>query len=145
MHLILYSDGGSRGNPGPSAFGYVIYNLDRKQIANGGKYLGKSTNNIAEYMGVYAGVLKAKELGAIELQIYLDSQLIVRQLNGQYQVKQPELIKIYDKLMIELKDIKWTVKHIPRKQNAEADAIVNMVLNTHKTPIRSSQFSMASK
>lgn len=131
MHLTLYSDGGSRGNPGPSAFGFVIYDKSKKLMEEG-KFIGKQTNNVAEYMGVYAGIIKAKELGATRLDIILDSELIVRQLNGQYKIKNNNLKKIHKNILSELGEIKWNVKHVKRDLNKEADAVVNMVLDSYE-------------
>ncbi len=131
MHLTLYADGGARGNPGPAAGGFVIYHKGKK-LEEGGKFLGNQTNNVAEYLAVYMGVIKARELGATKLDIILDSELIVKQLNREYKVRKKELYKIYKDILKELDRIEWTAKHVKRELNKEADAIVNMILDANK-------------
>src|SRR3989338_3937613 len=87
----LHSDGGARGNPGPAAYGYVLRDPDGTVIAKEGKTIGKGTNNAAEYQGVIAGLRRAKGLKAVPLACYLDSELVVKQLNGEYKVKDADI------------------------------------------------------
>lgn len=128
--LIIYTDGGARGNPGPAGIGVVIYNSDKKIIAEISEYLGIATNNQAEYKAVIVALKKAKEMGAKELDFYLDSELVVRQLNREYRVKNKDLALLFLKinnLSIYFNKIKYT--HVPRELNGEADALANKAMD----------------
>jgi len=136
-HVRIYTDGGARGNPGPAGSGSVIKMLhedgtEGETIAALHKFLGHATNNIAEYEAVILGLSKAKELEVENVELYMDSELIVKQIKGEYRVKNPELAKkflqVYN-LINFFKDFK--VKHIPRERNSEADALVNAVIDEH--------------
>ena len=128
--IIIYTDGGARGNPGPAACGYVI---DGKSY---GEYLGRGTNNEAEYRGViealkkvYLLLGKEKSVKA-ELEVRMDSELIERQLTGVYKVKQPHLKVLFTDAHNEIKNFKKVrFTHIPREQNSAADAMVNKILD----------------
>jgi len=126
----LYSDGGSRGNPGPSATGYVIYDEDGQVIKQEGAYIGLTTNNQAEYLALKAGLLMAKELGVQELRVYMDSLLVVNQLNGLFKVKNRELWPIYQAVQ-DLRPVfkKISFNHVPRELNKIADSMVNECLD----------------
>ena len=128
--LIIYTDGGARGNPGPSGIGAVILDDKKNLIAEISEYIGEATNNQAEYRAVVAAIKKAKELGAMEIQFYLDSQLVVEQLNGNYKVKnkglQPLFVSIYND-SLSFKKVSYS--HIPREQNKEADKLANMAMD----------------
>lgn len=129
-HMIVYSDGGSRGNPGPSASGFVIKSADDRLLFEGGKYLGITTNNQAEYQAVKFALEKAKELGGEYIQFRLDSQLVVNQLNGIYQIRNRDLWPIHaaiKELAAGFKHVTFT--HVRREFNKEADAMVNKVLD----------------
>lgn len=137
MKLIIHTDGGSRGNPGPAAYGVVIEDESGKQIARLGKPIGITTNNQAEYSGVVAAlemvkqfILTEKKFSSIEF--YLDSDLLVNQLSGKYKIKSPELAVLAIKAKNLEKEISVSViyKHIPREQNKTADKIVNQVLDS---------------
>jgi ribonuclease HI len=131
-HLISYTDGGSRGNPGPAAYGYVLKTTDGEIVAAHGEYIGRTTNNQAEYKGILAAIRKARELGAETLEMRMDSELAVKQLTGEYRVKDQGLAGIY--LLIHNEAIyfrKVTYKHVRREQNKEADAKVNEALDRH--------------
>lgn len=130
--VIVYSDGGSRGNPGPSASGYVIFNSSEDILDEGGSYLGITTNNQAEYQGVLTGLRKAKELGARQVDFRSDSMLIVNQMNGTYKVKNRDLWPIYERIkeLITTFD-KVTFTHVRREFNKRADAMVNKILDEH--------------
>lgn len=128
--VIVYTDGGSRGNPGPSASGFVIKTTDDKLLFEGGKYLGITTNNQAEYQAVKLALEKALELGAKEVQLRLDSQLVANQLTGLYQIRNRDLWPIHSAIkgLIEhFKEVTFT--HVRREFNKEADAMVNKILD----------------
>lgn len=128
--LILYSDGGSRGNPGPSAAAFVVMNGREQVIADGGSYLGVTTNNQAEYQAVYFGLKKASELGAKNVDFRLDSNLVVNQLNGVYKIKNRDLWPIYEQIKLLVpKFQKVTFTHVRREFNQLADGLVNKILD----------------
>lgn len=131
-HVIIYSDGGSRGNPGPSASGFVILNDQEHVIHEGGMYLGITTNNLAEYHGVRLGLEKALEMGAKTVDFRMDSMLVVNQMNGIYTIKNRELWPINERIH-ELvgKFDKVTFSHVRREFNQLADGMVNKILNAH--------------
>lgn len=132
MKLTICTDGGSRGNPGPAATGIVIKNEKNKTIAAYGEFLGRQTNNYAEYMAIISGLKKAKELGATEINCLADSKLVVEQLNQNWKVKEPTIQKLFILAYnTSLQFKKVTYKHIPREKNKEADAEVNKTLNQH--------------
>lgn len=129
-HAIVYSDGGSRGNPGPSAAGFVILNNEEDVLHEGGMYLGIATNNIAEYHGVRLGLEKALDMGVRTVDFRIDSLLVVNQMNGIYQIKNRELWPIHERIK-ELvgKFDKITFSHVKREFNQLADGMVNKILN----------------
>lgn len=132
-HVVAYTDGGSRGNPGPSAAGYVV--IEGGEIVDqGGEYIGITTNNQAEYHGVRLGLEAAIRLGVEELEVRIDSMLVVNQLNGIYKIKNRELWPVNERvkdLMGEFKRIKFV--HVPREMNQLADGMVNRTLDKHKS------------
>lgn len=131
-HLITYSDGGSRGNPGPSASGFIIMDEHENVIYQGGLYLGITTNNQAEYSGVRLALEKAIELGAKTVECRIDSTLVVNQLNGVYVIKNRDLWPVYEQiksLMTHLESVTFT--HVRREYNQLADGMVNKILNAH--------------
>jgi ribonuclease HI len=126
----LYTDGGSRGNPGHAAIGYALY-LDEKEFEVFGEYIGIATNNIAEYRALEAGLKRLKELGAKEIGIFMDSELVVNQLKGAYKVKNPEIKIEYSKIKSLLESFgKFSVTYVPREKNKIADKQVNLALDT---------------
>jgi len=128
--LILYTDGGSRGNPGPAALGYVLKTPEGETLEAYGEYLGTMTNNQAEYHALLAGVRKGIVLGTERLAVRMDSELIVKQMTGQYRVKDKELGKIFLLIHNELTRLKKvTFTHVRREFNKEADAKVNEALD----------------
>lgn len=130
QHVIIYSDGGSRGNPGPSASGFVIKDMNNHLLFEGGKYLGVTTNNQAEYQAVKLALEKALEMGSLHVQFRMDSLLVVNQLNGIYQIKNRDLWPIHaaiKELAAQFKEISFT--HVLREYNTEADAMVNKILD----------------
>lgn len=134
-----YTDGGSRGNPGPSATGYVINDMDGNIIEKGGSYLGITTNNQAEYQAVKLVLAKAKTLNIKIVHVHLDSLLVANQMNGIFKIRNKELWPIHQSI-VELKSFfdKVSFVHIPRELNKEADEQVNNILdNQEKSGIRS--------
>ncbi len=126
----MYADGGSRGNPGPSASGYVIMTLDDEILVEKGEYLGITTNNQAEYQAVRFGLEEAKHMNAQSVYIYLDSLLVVNQMIGKFKVKNRDLWPIHQAIKDLLPSFKKvTFTHIPRELNKLADAEVNKVLD----------------
>lgn len=131
-HVIIYSDGGSRGNPGPSASGFVIMNDREHVIHEGGMYLGITTNNQAEYHGVRLGLEKALEMGAKTVDFRIDSLLVVNQMNGLYTIKNRELWPIHERIReLVTKFDKVSFMHVKREFNQLADGMVNKILDAH--------------
>lgn len=133
-HIETYTDGGARGNPGPAGIGVVIYDKVTKQkLYEFHEYLGEATNNVAEYTALLTALKKAKGLNAEIVDCYLDSELVVKQLNGQYKVKQDHLQKLFVKIF-NVKQVfkKVTFTHIRREQNKEADKLANMAMDDGK-------------
>ncbi len=130
MKATLFADGGSRGNPGPAASGAVLFAEDGEVLAEIGEYIGIATNNVAEWNALVIGLRRARELGIDEISIRLDSELVVRQVTGVYRVKHADLIPIHTKAKVLLREFKhYDIRHVPRKQNAAADAVVNQTLD----------------
>ena len=130
MGLQIYLDGGSRGNPGPGALGVVIYDTEGNLLKEQSEFLGKTTNNVAEYTAVIRALEIAKELKAEKVIIFSDSQLVVRQLTGVYKIKTShilQLIKVVKEL--ERKFIKVEYTHVNREENQVADRLVNEELD----------------
>lgn len=128
--MTLFCDGASRGNPGPAAFGYVIYEEGRIIAQEGGK-LGNTTNNVAEYQGLIHGLRKLVALGATQITVKADSELMIRQLNGIYKVKTPHIKELFDLAQKELVHFsKKNFTHIRREENSVADALCNQALDT---------------
>jgi len=122
----LFSDGASRGNPGPAGAGWVILDDQGRELAAKGMFLGHCTNNVAEYRALLAGLREASSLGCRRLEVRLDSELIVRQLQGRYQVKHPKLKPLFAEAKVLLANFAtWNAEHVPREQNRRADALAN--------------------
>ena len=120
--LTIFTDGASLGNPGPMGIGVVIYR-DELRVEELSEYIGTGTNNIAEYIAVIKGLEAAHEMGAIDVHIKSDSQLIIRQLNGEYRVKDPKLKPLKNRVDALCQGLKVKFEHIPRDKNEEADAL----------------------
>jgi ribonuclease HI len=130
VKATLFADGGSRGNPGPAASGAVLFAEDGEVLSEVGEYLGVATNNVAEWNALVIGLRRARELGVDEIAIRMDSELVVRQVTGVYRVKHPDLIPIHTKAKVLLREFKrYEIRHVPRKENAAADAVVNQTLD----------------
>lgn len=132
--MVLNTDGGARGNPGPSAAGIVLRDATGKVLLEQGKYLGTGTNNEAEYQAIIFGLETAYKTDSNDsLTCVLDSELVVNQLNGTYKVKNQRLAVLFKKAKeLEMKFKKVEYKHVLRTQNKEADAIVNNVLDSQE-------------
>jgi len=127
--MAISADGASRGNPGSAAIGATIKDEQGGLIARISRRIGRATNNQAEYQAVIAALHEAVRLGAREVDIRLDSELVVRQLNGRYRVKNAALKPLYQEakgLLVRLEAV--TIHHVPREQNREADRLANMAL-----------------
>ena len=131
VKAIIYTDGGSRGNPGPSALGVVVTEESGKVLKEYSHYLGEVTNNQAEYEAVIFALQKAKQLGIKEVELRVDSELIGRQLLGMYKIKDPDLQPLFLKAWnLRLDYDKVDIKIIPREQNKKADKLVNRELDS---------------
>jgi ribonuclease HI len=130
MKLFIHTDGGARGNPGPGAIGIVIANEKKEIIKEIGKFIGRSTNNEAEYRAVVEALKTCEGKKNLDIEFFIDSLLIVNQLNGKFKVKEPRMKKYFDEIKLlekNFKSVKYT--HIERSRNYAADKIVNEVLD----------------
>ncbi|NCU44766.1 ribonuclease HI family protein [Candidatus Falkowbacteria bacterium] len=129
-YLISYTDGGARGNPGPSGIGVVLQNKDGETIGEWSEFLGIATNNQAEYKALLLALKQAVALGVVELDCRLDSELVVKQLKGEYKVKHPDLKPLFEQaksLISQIKNVSF--KHIPRELNKQADQLANQAMD----------------
>lgn len=127
---MVHVDGGARGNPGPAAIGAVVTNPDGELVERRGEAIGRATNNVAEYKAVLLGIDVARELGAREVELIGDSELIVRQIKGEYRVKNADLQPLHRAVRQALEGFdRWTIRHVRREENADADALVNETLD----------------
>jgi ribonuclease HI len=130
MKVIVHVDGGARGNPGPAAAACVISSPDGELLAEYAELLGRATNNVAEYRALLLGLAKAAELGAGEVEVVGDSELIAKQVQGIYKVKHEAMRPLYLDSMKALRGFeRWSIRTVPRAQNARADALVNAALD----------------
>jgi ribonuclease HI len=130
LKLVLNVDGGARGNPGPAAVGVVISDASGAVLDEVAERIGPATNNVAEYRAVLRGLERAIELGADEVEIIGDSELVARQLSGAYKVKHPALKPLHQQAIAALQPFKrWRIRTVPRAENARADALVNAALD----------------
>lgn len=128
----IYTDGGSRGNPGPSGIGYYIIGTDGKEIKRGGEFLGFSSSRLAEYYGLKEGLEQAIELGLKKVHFKSDSLMMVNQMNGVYKVKNQDLLQVHADVLKLLENLEaYSFTHVPRGQNVEADAEVNKVIDAN--------------
>jgi ribonuclease HI len=126
----LFTDGGARGNPGPAAYGYVLEAEDGTVLASHGEYIGSATNNVAEYSGLVAGLRKALELQLPDVEVVSDSELMVKQMRGEYRVKNAALRELFaeaDRLARRVGNVEY--RHVKRAHNEEADRLVNAALD----------------
>lgn len=130
--FVIFTDGGARGNPGPAGIGIVIKSLSHEVIESYGRYIGETTNNQAEYKALISALEKAVELRAEEAECFLDSELLVKQLNHEYKVRDKDLAPLFLRVWNLLNKFKKvTFKHIPRERNKEADKLVNEAIDRH--------------
>jgi len=126
----LFADGGSRGNPGPAASGAVLVDGAGEVIGEIGRYLGKATNNVAEWTALCLGLEEAVRLGLRRLAVRMDSELVVKQMRGEYRVKHADLQPLHRRAQSLARQLEFVeIRHVPRKQNALADSLVNHVLD----------------
>lgn len=130
MRVTVHVDGGSRGNPGPAAAASVVSGPDGAVLDQAHLTLGVTTNNVAEYRGLLLGLERARALGATEVDVVNDSELVAQQVNGRYKVKHPDMKPLHAQAVAALEGFAgWTVRSVPRAQNADADALVNQALD----------------
>lgn len=130
LRLRVHVDGGARGNPGPAAIGVVVSDPDGEVLDEIAERIGVATNNVAEYRAVLRGLQRAAELGAREVEVVNDSELIARQLTGVYKVKHPSMKPLHEEALSALGGFdRWEIQSVPRAQNARADALVNAALD----------------
>jgi ribonuclease HI len=130
MKVVVHVDGGARGNPGPAAAGCVISTPEGETLGEHAQLLGATTNNVAEYRALMLGLEQARELGADEVEVVGDSELIAKQVLGQYKVKNAALKSLHAQTLASLARFqRWSIRTVPRAQNAEADALVNAALD----------------
>jgi len=128
--IYLYVDGAARGNPGPAGIGVVLFDENKKRIKDFYKFLGNTTNNIAEYNALIYGLQEALAVGAKEVVVNLDSELVALQLKGEYRVKNSKLKPLFEQAVHMLDKLdKIEVRHIDRKENKEADKLANKAIN----------------
>jgi ribonuclease HI len=130
VKVIVHVDGGSRGNPGPAAAGAVLETPDGDLLDEASRTIGRATNNVAEYRGLLLGLDRARELGATEVEVINDSELVARQVNGVYKVKHPDMKPLHAQARAVLGGFeRWSIRSVPRAENAHADALVNAALD----------------
>lgn len=135
-HVVIYTDGGSRGNPGPGGAAFVLNDPDGKLIKGKGVFLGKTTNNVAEYTGFLEALKAAKELEVDRIDAFSDSELMIKQINGQYKVKSEKLRPLYLECMDLLAGFSsWKVTHVRREKNKVADELANRAMDAKKDVI----------
>jgi ribonuclease HI len=130
MKLVVHVDGGARGNPGPAAAAAVLATPGGQVVGEAAERLGEATNNVAEYRALLLGLERARALGATEVEVVNDSELVAHQVNGRYRVKHPDLIPLHRAALDALGEFgAWSLTPVPRRENADADALVNQALD----------------
>jgi ribonuclease HI len=128
--VVVHVDGGARGNPGPAAVAAVVSAPDGSVLDEAAEYIGEATNNVAEYRALLLGLALARRLGAREVKVVNDSELVARQIGGQYKVKHAGLRPFYEQAVEELRGFdRWSVRNVPRAENDRADELVNRALD----------------
>jgi len=136
--VVIHADGASRGNPGPAAIGATIKDETGRLISRISRRIGITTNNQAEYQAVIAALEETTKLGARQASVYLDSELIVKQINGKYRVKNRALKPLYQQVKQWQSHFEsFTIMHVPRQQNKEADNLANAALKDYSATIHS--------
>jgi ribonuclease HI len=130
VKVVVHVDGGARGNPGPAAAAAVLATPQGDLLDEASEVIGVATNNVAEYRGILLGLARARAVGATEVELINDSQLVARQLTGQYKVKHPAMRPLYLEAMAALRAFeRWSIRSVPRERNEHADALVNAALD----------------
>ncbi len=130
MKVVVHVDGGARGNPGPAAAAAVVSTPEGEVLDEAAELLGRATNNVAEYRGLLLGLRRARELGATEVDVVNDSELVAKQITGAYTVMHPDMRPLHAEARATLGGFeRWTGRSVPRAQNARADALVNAALD----------------
>jgi ribonuclease HI len=130
VKLIVNVDGGARGNPGPAAIAAVLQEPGGEVLEERGERIGEATNNVAEYRALLLGIERAAKLGASELELVGDSELVVKQVKGEYKVKHADMRELHAEVKRALQDFEsWSIRHVRREQNSEADRLVNEALD----------------
>jgi len=130
VKLVVHVDGGSRGNPGPAAAASVLSSPEGETLDEASELLGTTTNNVAEYRALLLGLKRARALGASEVEVVNDSELIAKQVQGLYKVKHPAMRPLHQQALAALRGFDaWKVRTVPRAQNAHADGLVNAALD----------------
>jgi ribonuclease HI len=131
MKVVVHVDGGARGNPGPAAAAALLTDPATRQVVDEAtEYLGKTTNNVAEYRALLLGLARAAALGATEVEVVNDSELVAKQVNGEYKVKHPEMQSLHTQALAAFGAFDtWAIRTVPRSKNAGADALVNQALD----------------
>lgn len=139
MTLTAYIDGASRGNPGESGYGVVLKGPEAELLQARGVYIGRTTNNVAEYRGLLGCLQLAAKFQPKELKVYSDSQLLVNQINGIYKVRKPHLQSLHTEIITQIKELscKFKIEYIPREKNREADTLARRAVNL-KTDVEDS-------
>ncbi|MET0305361.1 MAG: ribonuclease HI family protein [Solirubrobacterales bacterium] len=130
LKVVVNVDGGARGNPGPAAIGAVVQDANGEVLEEHGERIGIATNNVAEYRALLLGIARAAQMGAEELELVGDSELIVRQVKGEYKVKDATMRELHSEVKRALRPFdSWSIRHVRRELNTEADRLVNAVLD----------------
>ena len=130
VRVVVHVDGGSRGNPGPAAAAAVVSSPEGEVLDEAAVTIGRATNNVAEYRGLLLGLERARALGATEVDVINDSELIAHQVNGRYKVKHADMKPLHAEALAALRDFeRWSLRPVRREQNADADALVNQALD----------------
>jgi ribonuclease HI len=130
MRVVVHVDGGARGNPGPAAAAAVVSTPAGEVLDEASRTLGTATNNVAEYEGLLLGLERARALGATEVEVVNDSELVAKQISGDYKVKHEAMRPLHQRATRALRDFqRWSIRSVPRAQNARADALVNAALD----------------
>ncbi|OGQ23445.1 MAG: hypothetical protein A3I05_07895 [Deltaproteobacteria bacterium RIFCSPLOWO2_02_FULL_44_10] len=132
MKIVVYTDGAARGNPGPAGAGGLLLDPEGAVLGEVSAYLGEMTNNQAEYRALLLTLHRAHELGATEIHIFADSELMVKQLNGVYRVKNADLKPLFQETVQQLQKFKqYTIQHLFREKNKRADQLANRAIDEH--------------
>jgi ribonuclease HI len=130
VKLVVHVDGGARGNPGPAAAAAVLSTPEGDVVDEAHEYLGVASNNVAEYRGLLLGLDRARALGADEVEVVNDSELVAKQVNGVYKVRHPDMRPLHAQALQALSAFdRWSIRSVPRAGNAAADALVNQALD----------------